>query len=443
MKIKNFRKLAVSEERKKLLKIIEAGLEAIDTKKAISSAIKIEKGKLLVHNHTFSLKNAERIVVVGIGKCSLEAASALEKILGKRLTGGIVLDVHEGELKKVQTYTGDHPLMSPRNISATKKIIELLSDLTEKDLVIFVISGGGSALLCQPKGFTCMEESAVVDALIHAGAEIHEMNTVRKHLSLARGGFLAKYAYPARVVSLIFSDVVGNDLEFIASGPTVKDTTTLEQANGVMEKYKIYEKTELAPLNLIETPKDSKYFERVKNILFISSQTALDAMSERSLELGYMPRICRNNLSGEARVVAKEIIDELSKVPTPSEPRILDNQIVGKNKGVVLLYGGETTVKIKGRGKGGRNQELSLSGLRHIKDGQILISVASDGRDNSENAGGICDIITKEKAKKHNLDIEKYLKNNDSFEFFAKTGDFLKTGDTGSNVADIIIAINN
>ncbi|MDO8442799.1 MAG: DUF4147 domain-containing protein [bacterium] len=427
MKIKNFRKLAVSEGRKKLLKIIEAGLEAIDTKKAISNAVKIEKGKLLIHNHTFSLKNAERIVVVGIGKCSLEAGAVLEKILGKRLTGGIVLDVHEGELKKIQTYTGDHPLMSPRNIDATKKIIELLSGLTEKDLVIFVISGGGSALLCQPKKFTCVEESSVVDALIHSGAEIHEMNTVRKHLSLARGGFLAKYAYPARVVSLIFSDVIGDNLEFVASGPTVKDSTTLEQAKIVLEKYKIYEKIGLSPLDLIETPKDDKYFERVRNILFISNQTALDAMSERSLELGYMPRICKNNLSGEASEVAKEIINELSK----------------ENKGTVLLYGGETTVKIKGRGKGGRNQEMSLSGLRYINDNQALISVASDGRDNSDNAGGICDIITREKAKKLGLDIEKYLKNNDSFEFFAKTGDYLKTGDTGSNVADIIIAINN
>ncbi|MHB9019724.1 MAG: glycerate kinase type-2 family protein [Minisyncoccota bacterium] len=427
MKIKNFKKLAVTEERKKLLKIVEAGLEAIDTKKAILNAVKIEKGKLLIYNHAFSLKNAEKIVVVGIGKCSLEAGVILEKKLGKRLTGGIVLDVHEGELKKIKTYTGDHPLMSPRNIDATKKIIELLSGLTEKDLVIFVISGGGSALLCQPKGFTCLEESAVADALIHSGADIYETNTVRKHLSLARGGFLAKYAYPARVVSLIFSDVIGDNLEFIASGPTVKDTTTLEQAEGVLNKYKIYEKCGLPPLNLIETPKDDKYFERVRNILFISNQTALDAMSEKSLEFGYMPRICKNNLTGEAKEKAKEIVDELSK----------------ENIRTVLFYGGETTVKIKGKGKGGRNQELSLSGLRYIKDNQILISVASDGRDNSENAGGICDIITKEKAKKHNLNIEKYLKNNDSYEFFVKTGDFLKTGDTGSNVADIIIAISN
>jgi len=427
MKIKNFKKLAVTKERKKLLEIIEAGLEAIDTKKAIAKFIKIEKGKLLIQNHSFSLKNAERIVVIGIGKCALEAGAALEKILGKRLTDGIVLDVNDGELKKIQTYTGDHPLMSPRNISATKKIIELLSELNEKDLVIFVVSGGGSALLSQPRGFSCFEESAVIDSLMKSGADIYEINTVRKHMSLARGGFLAKYAYPARVISLIFSDVIGDNLEFIASGPTVKDTTTIEQAKQILEKYKISEKCDFLPAYLIETPKEAKYFERVKNILFISNQTALEAMSEKSLELGFMAKICKNNLSGEARSVAKEIVDELSR----------------ENTGMVLLYGGETTVKVTGKGKGGRNQEMSVSGLRYINDNQMLVSVASDGKDNSEYAGGICDIITKQKAYNLNLDIEGYLTENNSFDFFDKIGEGLKTDDTGSNVSDLIIAINN
>ncbi|MBU4347990.1 DUF4147 domain-containing protein [Patescibacteria group bacterium] len=427
MKIKNFKKLATSKDRKKVLEIIESGLNAIDTRKAVLNSIRIKNEKLLVNNHSFSLKNAKKILIIGIGKCSLEAGSAMEKILGKRLTGGIVLDVHEGKLKKLKTFTGDHPLMSPRNVDATKKIIKSLFGLTEQDLVIFIISGGGSALLCQPKGFTCFEESAVVEALMHSGADIYEVNTVRKHLSLARGGFLAKYAYPARVVSLIFSDVVGDNLEFIASGPTIKDTTTIEQAMDVLKKYNIYEKCNFPPLNLVETPKDDKYFEQNRNVLFVSSQTALEAMAEKSRELGYLPKIRKNDLTGEAKEVAKEIIEELSQ----------------ENSGTVLLYGGETTVKITGKGKGGRNQEMSLSSLRFIKDNQILVSFASDGRDNSDNAGGICDIITKKKALKKNLNIEKYLKNNDSYNFFKEIGDFLNTGDTGSNVADIIIAINN
>jgi len=426
MKIKNSRKLGVTEERKKLLKIIEAGLGAIDTKKAISNAVRIEKGKLLVHDHSFSLKNAEKIIVVGIGKCSLEAGEQLEKILGKRLTGGIVLDVHEGKLNKIKTYTGDHPLMSPRNIDATKAIIKLLYKLSEKDLVIFVISGGGSALLCQPQNFSCVEESAVVDALIHSGADIYEMNKVRKHLSLARGGFLAKYAHPARVVSLIFSDVVGNNLEFIASGPTVKDTTTLEEANAVLRKYDIYKKSGFKPLKLIETPKENKYFERVKNILLVSNMTALEAMSEKALEIGYSPKIQKCDLSGEAKVAGENIACELSNEP----------------QGSVLLYGGETTVKVRGRGKGGRNQELALSALKYIKNNQIICSVASDGKDNSSHAGAICDTITKEKAEKKGLNIEKYLKDNNSYAFFEETGDYLETGDTGSNVSDIIVAIN-
>jgi glycerate 2-kinase len=427
MKIKNTKKLATSKDRKNVLDIIESGLNAIDTKKAVLNSIRIKNEKLLVHNHSFSLKNAKKIIIIGIGKCSLEAGSAMEKILGKRLTGGIVIDVHEGKLNKLKTFTGDHPLMSPRNVDSTKKIIEFLDSLTEQDLVIFIISGGGSALLCQPKGFTCVEESSVIDALIHSGADIYEVNTVRKHLSLARGGFLAKYAYPARVISLIFSDVVGDNLEFIASGPTIKDTTTIEEARTVLKKYDIYEKCGFPPLNLVETPKDNKYFEQNRNVLFVSSQTALEAMAEKSKELGYLPKIVKNNLTGEAKEVAKEIIEKLSH----------------ENPRTILLYGGETTVKIEGKGKGGRNQEMSLSGLRFIKNNQILISFASDGRDNSDNAGGICDIITKENAKNKNLSIERYLKNNDSYNFFKETGDFINTGDTGSNVADIIIAINN
>ncbi|MCL5017170.1 MAG: DUF4147 domain-containing protein [Patescibacteria group bacterium] len=427
MKIKNFKKLAVTEDRKKLLDIVEAGLEAIDTKKVILNSIKIENEKLLIQGHSFSLKTAERIFVVGIGKCSLEAGAALEKILGKRLAGGMVLDVHEGELKKIKAYTGDHPLMSPRNIATTKKIIELLSGLTEKDLVIFVISGGGSALLCQPKNFTWAEESSVVDALIHAGANIQEMNTVRKHLSLARGGFLAKYAYPARVVSIIFSDVIGNNLEFIASGPTIKDTTTLEEARAVMKRYDIQKKCGFSPDNLIETPKESKYFEKVKNILLVSNRTALEAMSEKATQLGYISKIMTDNLSGEAYKVGENILGDLSREAAKT----------------VLLYGGETTVKVRGKGKGGRNQEVALSALRRIGPGQVLSSVASDGKDNTDHAGAICDIISKDKADHKKMDAERYLKDNDSYEFFKKTGDFIRTGDTGSNVADIIIAINN
>jgi glycerate-2-kinase len=426
-KIINFKKLAVSESRKDVLEIAEAGLLAIDTKKAILKGIKLEKGKLLVHDHVYSLVNVRKLLVIGIGKCSLEAAGALEKILGDKITGGIVLDVHEGKLKKIKTYTGDHPLPTPRNIDATRKIIKMLSNLTERDLVIFIISGGGSTLLCQPKDFTCFEESYVEDCLIHAGAEIHEFNTVRKHMSLARGGYLAKYAYPARVISLIFSDVVGNDLEFIASGPTVKDTTTLEQAHKIIKKYKVQEKCGFSHLKLMETPKGKRYFERVRNILFISNQTALEAMLKKAGEIGYVSKIVKSNLIGEARDAGKEITETLSK----------------ENPRTVLLYGGETTVTVTGKGKGGRNQELALSALRFIKNDQVLLTVSSDGKDNSDHAGAVCDIITKEKAKKDNLDVEKYLKDNNSYEFFEKTGDYLKTGDTGSNVADIVIAINN
>lgn len=424
-KIKNFNKLAVSDLRKKALKIIEAGLEAIDTKKAINKQIFLKKDNLIVKNKKISLKGIKRIFVVGIGKCSLDAAAVLEKKLKSRLSGGIVLDIKKGRLKKIKAYFGSHPLMSRRNVDATKKIIKLLSNLKKDNLVIFVISGGGSALLSQPQNFTFREEFAIVGHLLQSGADIKEINTVRKHLSLARGGYLTKYAYPAKVISLIFSDVIGSNLEFVASGPTMKDTTTLSEAESVLKKYNIWEKCGFPPIKLIETPKEEKYFKKVKNILLLSNNTALEAMKNEARSNGFKTKIMTNRLSGKAKDVATEIVEKLANEPSKT----------------ALIFGGETTVIVKGNGKGGRNQELSLTALKYIKENQLIISISSDGRDNTDHAGGICDIITKEKAKKKELDIKKYLENNDSYSFFKKTGDYLKTGDTGSNVSDLIIAI--
>jgi len=371
-----------------------------------------------VKNESFPLNSFERVFFVGVGKCALEAGAAVEGILGERLSDGIILDVHRGELKKIKTFGGTHPLPSIENERATRAIIGLLEGATGKDLVIFAISGGASTLLCQPQDLTCDEEGEIFRMLMRQGAAIEEINTVRKHLSLARGGYLAKHAYPAKVLSLIFSDVPGDDLEFVASGPTVKDITTVADAKKVFEKFGL-EKTH----GLIETPKEDKYFEKVKNILLISNKTALEAMAAKARTSGFTPEICTDCLRGEAREEGEKIMAALHK----SKP------------GAALLYGGETTVTVRGNGKGGRNQELALSALHFVKDGEILVSIASDGWDNGEAAGAICDKITKEKAG--NLDVEDYLARNDSYAFFEKTGAQIMTGETGSNVSDLIIAI--
>ncbi|MHC4397696.1 MAG: glycerate kinase type-2 family protein, partial [Planctomycetota bacterium] len=401
-------------------------LEAIDSEKIIKTAMRLEKDSLLIKGEKISLSEINRLIVVGVGKCSSDAAFAVEKILGSRISEGIVIDVScTKSLKKIKPLEGDHPLPTEKNVNFTKQIIELLKGLKENDLVLFIVSGGGSTMLCQPQNFTCQQESGLVDYLIKTGATIQEINTIRKHISLARGGHLAKYAYPARAVSLIFSDVPGDSLEFIASGPTVKDSTTVQDAKKVFEKYKVREKSGFSPKNLIETPKEAKYFENVKNFLMVSNRTALKAMLAKASSLNFSTRIYTDSLTGEARLIGRQIAGDLEKVD-------------GKT---ALLYGGETTVTVKGKGQGGRNQELALSALKFTNDKDLIISLASDGHDNTDSAGAICDIITKRNAKKLKLDIDKYLNDNDSYHFFKKTEDFIDTGHTGSNVMDLMVAL--
>ena len=256
MKIKNFDSLSVSPTRHKALLIAEAGLEAIDTTEAIITNVKVRGDNLNIVGRKYSLNQIGRVFVVGVGKCALEAGVALEKILGDHLHGGIIIDVKNGGyLKKLKYFKGTHPLTSEDNVKATREIVNLLNKLNEDDFLIFVISGGGSALLSYPEDFSYKEEVEVFKSLTKAGATIQELNTVRKHMSLARGGFLAKYAYPIQSVGLIFSDVTGDDMGFIASGPTVKDDTTIDAAAAILAKYDIFDTCNIENCGLIETPK--------------------------------------------------------------------------------------------------------------------------------------------------------------------------------------------
>jgi len=426
MKILNFEKLAATPKRKSALKIAEAGLLAIDTKLAVKETVNLEGGILRIKDEKIDLAYIGRIFVIGIGKCSLEAGAALEEILGEKIAAGVVIDVRPGKLRKIKTYAGTHPLPTERNVDATKEIIEVLRSAKESDLVIAIVSGGGSTLLCQPQKFTCVKEAALMECLTKAGADIYKINTVRKHLSLARGGYLAKYAYPARMISLIFSDVPHDNLEFVASGPTFMDTTTVKDAEQVLDGYKVEEVCGLPKAGLVETPKDQKYFEKVSNILVVSNKNALEAMESEARSLGFSAEIVDAGFSGEARKVGKDVILNLKEKPPHT----------------VLLYGGESTVTVKGRGKGGRNQELALAALKYLSDNQLILALASDGRDNSDYAGAVCDKITRERATELGLDSQKFLDENDSGNFFGKVGDYLITVETGSNVSDLIIAIN-
>ena len=425
--MQNFEKIATSDLRKAGLLIAEAGLRAIDTEKVVREAVRVTDSALVLQGHEYLFAEAGRIFLYGVGKCSTEAVSALSAILGDRVTGGVLIDVKEGNaLPRIISHRGTHPAPSEINVRAARHLAETLQGFQDNDLVIFCISGGASTLLCLPEGdMDCETESSIFRTLTKAGATIQELNTVRKHLSRARGGHLARLAYPARVHSLIFSDVPGDDIQFIASGPTVRDETTIEDAKKILLKYDVAQYVGRADIPLIETPKEEKYFDRVINEVLVSNKVALQAMAAQARELGYAADIRTHELQGEAREVAKRILEEAREAPSKS----------------VLLYGGETTVTIQGKGKGGRNMELALSGLRFVSENECLISVASDGRDNTDFAGGVCDIISREKARAAGLDLEVFLRENNAYEFFGKVGDFIITGNTGSNVSDLIVAI--
>lgn len=428
--IKNFDELATTEKRRQTLEIAEAGLEAINTKKVIKSAVRFEGDHLCVGDKICSLSTVERIFVTGIGKCAFETAEALEEVLGEHLAGGLVIGVEQRELPKlgkIKVFAGTHPMPTDENVKAAKALVEELQALTEKDLVLVVVSGGGSTLLCLPQSNSCVEEDMVLRSLFRAGATIQEINTVRKHMSLARGGFLAKYAYPAQVISLIFSDVTGDDLQFIASGPTIKDSSTVADAHSILEKHKV--KISLgdqeSSFDLLETPKEDKYFENVQNVLLVTNDIALEAMAAKAKELGLKPEICETCLEGEAREVGWKIVAGIQVSPEKS----------------VHLYGGETTVTAHGHGKGGRNQELCLSTLMKLESEELVLSLASDGIDNTEAAGAIADKQALDKTKELGLDPLSFLNENDSFTLFEKIGSQIITGRTGANVSDLVVAI--
>ncbi len=419
--IKNFRELATNPGRRDALNILEAGYEAINTEKVLRSKVRVENGELLIKGKHFPLSIYENIYFVGVGKCALEAGRIMESILGDHIKDGVVIDTVKGTLSLIRTYEGTHPWPSEKNISATKEIVELLESATEHDLIIIAISGGGSALMCLPHESSCETLIDITQTLTKKGADIYELNTVRKHLSAVKGGQLAQMAYPAETVSLLFSDVLGDDISVIASGPTVKDTTTVYDAEEILKKYGLLDRN--PDLALKTTPKEDKWFKRVRNFLVVTNSDAIEAMEAEARELGYEVVPGRKNVSGEARLVGEEF----------AETKLLP--------GRALVCGGETTVTIKGSGEGGRNQEVALGALPHLSDEAVFIAAGSDGIDNTDVAGAISDKEIKEKALKLHLDPKRFISDNDSYNFFAQVGGQIVTGPTGSNVSDLYILL--
>lgn len=420
--IKNYNSLNSTPERKICLDLIEAALSSIQPQNIIAKNFSLNDNILTIQNKIIDLTRFERVFLLGFGKGSAGLSKHIESMLGNLLIEGYVIDLGPEQFSKIELTVGTHPLPSDINLSFTKKVLERLGNLTEKDLVIVVIAGGGSVLFENPYRVDLEKLIEVNRSLLFSGATIADMNIVRKHLSLVKGGGLIKPLFPAVVISVIASDVPGNDLSSIASGPTVKDETTKEQALEILKKYNLFEKLGLLEEDFIETPKENKYFENATNILLVSNQTALAAMQSKAKELGFDAKILTDKLQADAKTAGKELIDQ-----TPSG---------------ILLSGGETTVKVLNKsGLGGRNQEVVLSALLSIDEKTTIASFDSDGWDNSPFSGAIGDLSTIQKAKELNINPEIFSQENNSFSFFEKTGDGIITDRLPSNVSDLMIVL--
>lgn len=421
--IKNFNVLATTPLRRDALAIIEAGYEAVLTERVIANEVELRGEDICIKDKSICLSDYDRVFFVAIGKCAVDASTEFERILGDRITDGIVIDVKSGVFKRLRSFVGTHPFPSEENVVATKEIVNMLRDVTPRDLVLTVISGGGSSLMSLPHKMTCEKVREITEALWKRGANITEVNTVRKHISDILGGQLAKLAYPASVVSFIFSDVPGNDVGVVASGPTVRDETTIEDAERILAKHDVLTECAMPDCQLVETPKEEKYFSHVMNVLLVTNASALAAMKNKAEELGYQAEIRDMKLEG--------IASELG--------RLLVNDVISNKS--CILYGGETTVNISGGGEGGRNQEFVLGAVETIPPDTVIVAVASDGWDNTDTAGAIGDAGDRERARAKGISAEQFLYANDSYRFWKIVGGAIMTGRTGINVADFYMVL--
>ncbi len=415
--VQNFDALATSDQRRKLLEIIECGFTSIQPEENFKKTVSLNGTSLVILDKSYDLSSYDNVFLIGFGKGSAHNSKFLENLLGDRLTEGYVIDTNEDSFSKIKFTLGTHPVVSQQNVDFTFNVMNRFSKMTDRDLVLVVVCGGGSAMFEHPHSVSIEQKIEIEKALLKSGATIIEMNKIRQHLSDVKGGGLAQILYPASVVTLIYSDVPGNDMTYIASGPTVKDNTTIDDAMELVRHFNI---PDITPEVFINNPHDDKYFEKVDNHIVLSNLTALNAMKEKAESLGINANIFSDKYQGEARDASIKLMGELH------------------NNGM-FLAGGETTVTAKGDGKGGRNQEATLSALINISDNALYCSLASDGWDNSEAAGAIADSQTKEHVSEKGLNPQEFLDRNDSYTFFQNSGDAIMTGRLPSNVADLMI----
>ena len=443
--------MAVEESRLRqdLLEIFHHALQAVDSLQLIKRSLRLEGTRLLLGGEgDLDVGHFERVYVVGAGKAGAKMALGLEEILPGRIDQGFI-NVKYGHalpLEIVRLNEAGHPIPDENGVQGVNEMVQILDSASEKDIVFCLLSGGGSALLPLPAvGLNLDHKKEATRILLECGADIEEVNTVRKHLSAIKGGHLARRAHPATLVSLILSDVIGDRLDSIASGPAAPDPTTFADCLSVMKRCGIKPKLPRPVVShlekgaqgeLPETPKvGDPAFGRTTNLIVGNNHLAVQTAAERAKTLGYQVLTLSTQMEGEAREVAKMYADIAKKIRGRGEPI---------HPPACVLSGGETTVTLRGGGKGGRNQELVLAAALEMAglEGVALLSGGTDGTDGpTDAAGALADGKTVQRSAGAGLDARAHLQNNDAYPFFERLSDLLITGPTLTNVMDLHILL--
>lgn len=432
---------------------LDAALDAADPYRAVLSAVKLNGDRLQVADASYDLAEFSRILVVGAGKATARMAQAVEFLLDDRITAGqiVVKTGHGASLSIIRQAEASHPIPDAAGVAGAQAILSLLEDTDERTLVLCLLSGGASALLVSPAAdLTLQDKQEATRLLMHAGADITELNIMRKHLSAVKGGRLAQAAYPAQVVALILSDVIGNPPGVIASGPTAQDDSTFADALAIVDRFHLRGQMPSGVISHLERGATGQLPEtlkagapalaRTQNAIVGSIGLAMQAAQSELARLGFTPRLISDTIEGEARDAARMMAQAAREELAVMKP--------GDRQG--LLYGGETTVTVRGSGLGGRNQELALAFALEIEGtaGVTLLSAGTDGTDGpTDAAGAMVDGTTAPRARQADIDPVPYLKDNNSYAFFQRLDDetgarsHIKTGPTGTNVMDIQIVL--
>ena len=439
----------IKDKKKNIIKeILISSLRAVDPFEIMKTSLTNNEGIIDINNVKYDLNKYKDIYLVSIGKASMPMAFAAQEAIGKYIKKGIVLtksidDLYKNKIKNnFEILTGGHPVPDKNSIDSTKNIIELLKNTNQNDLVIFLISGGGSALMTHPNNnITLIELQHMTNLLLSCGANIDEINSVRKHLDKVKGGGLAKLAYPSQSISFILSDVIGNGLEVIASGPTYYDSTSFKNALGTISKYNLSSKV---PSNILSTLKRGDeglisetvkpgdvFINNVNNIIIASNLTAAQAAEKKAKYFSLNSSIYTTYLSGEAKHVGLTLSAFIKEIVYNNQPL---------QKPACIICGGESTVSIKGDGFGGRNLELALGSVEALSGQEdiVFITLATDGEDGpTDAAGAVVTGDTYNIGKSLGLLPRDYLKRNDSYNYFNNIGSIIKIGSTGTNVNDL------